>query len=341
MLEKGDVDLAWGLLTEQLDALAKNADIATASTPMLGFLALGMTCDPTNNKAVADPKVQEALKYAIDYDGIRSLREGALTPPCLVPIGLPGALDPAKEGYKQDVAKAKQLLSDAGYASGFDATISASSTEILGGVQDSVLAEKLQADFGDVGVNVTLDIQDEDIFRPKYRSGDTQMVIGGWYVGYPTAFDILDNWGPAGTVSIDRFRWKAPNHPAIALLERSPPDRRRRQADRSLAASPTRAAGRRALRAVDPTRLQLPLPQGPDRRRRQPLLQLRPLHHRPRLNPAALTPSPSPNVGRGEPRSPSPFAKGEGWGGGSFCRKQNLPWSVPSVILTQERPLAT
>lgn len=221
MLEKGDVDLAWGLLTAQLDALAKNADIETASTPMLGFLALGMTCDPNNNKAVADPKVQQALKLAVDYDGIRSLREGALTPPSLVPIGLPGALDPAKDGITRDVDKAKQLLSDAGYGSGFDATISASSTEILGGVQDSDLAEKLQADFGDIGVNITLDIQDEDIFRPKYRSGDIQMVIGGWYVGYPTAFDILDNWGPAGPVSQTRLRWKAPNHPAIALLNQA------------------------------------------------------------------------------------------------------------------------
>lgn len=219
MLEKGDVDLAWGLLTEQLDALAKNADVETASTPMLGFFALGMTCDPTLNKAVADPKVQQALKYAIDYDGIRSLREGALTPPSLVPIGLLGALDPAKDGIKQDVAKAKQMLADAGYGSGFDATISTSSTEILGGIQDSVLAEKLQADLGDVGVNVTLDIQDETIFRPKYRAGQCQLVVGGWYVGYPTAFDILDNWGPAGPIAIKRFHWNAPTHPAIALID--------------------------------------------------------------------------------------------------------------------------
>jgi peptide/nickel transport system substrate-binding protein len=220
-LSKGDVDLAWGLLTEQLDALAKDPNIETASTPMLGFLALGMTCDPKNNKAVADPKVQQALKLAVDYDGIRSLREGALTPPSLVPIGLQGALDPAKDGIKQDKDKAKQLLSDAGYGSGFDATISASSTEILGGVQDSDLAEKLQADFGDIGVNLTLDVQDETIFRPKYRAGDIQLVIGGWYVSYPTAFDILDNWGPAGPVSKTRLRWNAPNHPAIALIEQA------------------------------------------------------------------------------------------------------------------------
>jgi peptide/nickel transport system substrate-binding protein len=218
ILEKGDAEIAWGLLTEQLNALKQNPDIETASTPMLGFMAVGFTCDPARNKAIADPKVQLALKYAVDYDGIRSLRDGAITPPSIIPVGLNGALEPGKEGYTHDADKARALLAEAGYGTGFKTMMSASSTEIIGGVQDSLLAEKLQSDFGEVGVEVELDVQDEAIFRPKYRAGEIETVIGAYYVGTPTPYDLIDAWGPTGAVCVNRFKWDAPNHPATALF---------------------------------------------------------------------------------------------------------------------------
>jgi peptide/nickel transport system substrate-binding protein len=218
MLEQGDVDLAWGLLNEQIAELRGNPDIAMATTPMLGFIALGMTADPARNEAVANPVVRQALKVAIDYEGIRSLQEGAQTPPSLVPIGLPGALDPATHGFTRDVEAAKSAIAEAGYPDGFSATLATSATEIIGGIALSLLAEKVQADLREVGIDTTLEVEDEEIFRPKYRAGDIDLVIGAWYVGYPNPFDLLDNWGPTGSVSIDRFRWDAPDHPAVALL---------------------------------------------------------------------------------------------------------------------------
>lgn len=218
MLEQGDVDLAWGLLNEQIAELQDNPDIAIATTPMLGFIALGMTADPTRNEAVANPTVRQAIKQSIDYDGIRSLQEGALTPPSLVPIGLPGALDPATQGFTRDVEAAKAAIAEAGYPDGFSATLATSATEIIGGIALSLLAEKVQADLAEVGIETTLEIEDEEIFRPKYRAGEIDLVIGAWYVGYPNPFDLLDNWGPIGNVAINRFRWDEPDHPAVALL---------------------------------------------------------------------------------------------------------------------------
>ncbi|MFN8592761.1 MAG: ABC transporter substrate-binding protein [Thermomicrobiales bacterium] len=218
MLEQGDVDLAWGLLNEQIAELRDNPDIAVATTPMLGFIALGMTCDPTRNEAVSKLEVRQAIKQSIDYDGIRSLQEGALTPPSLVPIGLPGALDPATQGFKRDVEAAKAAIAAAGYPDGFSASLATSATEIIGGIALALLAEKVQADLAEVGIDISLEVEDEEIFRPKYRAGDIDLVIGAWYVGYPNPFDLLDNWGPTGNVSINRFRWDAPDHPAVALL---------------------------------------------------------------------------------------------------------------------------
>ena len=167
MLERGDVDLAWGLLNEQIAELRGNPDVAIATTPMLGFIALGMTCDTTRNEAVANPAVRQAIKQAVDYDGIRSLQEGALTPPSLVPIGLPGALDPAKDGFHRDVAAAKAAIAAAGYPDGFSATLATSATEIIGGVALALLAEKLQADLSEVGIDVTLEVEDEESSGPS------------------------------------------------------------------------------------------------------------------------------------------------------------------------------
>lgn len=120
MLEQGDIDVGYSLQAADLTALAAYPDVEVKSTPGAGFYYLAVSM---KDKRFAKPKVREALRYLIDYDGInkailpyygelhqRPISSGAIG---LLP-------DP---GYTLDVDKAKQLLAEAGYPDGLETTL--------------------------------------------------------------------------------------------------------------------------------------------------------------------------------------------------------------------------
>jgi len=120
MLEQGDIDVGYSLQAPDLTALEKDEQIRIASTPGAGFYYLAVSM---KDERFANPKVREALRYLIDYQGLDKavmpyygkLHQRPLT------SGVLGQLpDP---GYTLDVAKAKALLAEAGYPDGFKTTL--------------------------------------------------------------------------------------------------------------------------------------------------------------------------------------------------------------------------
>lgn len=100
-----------------------------------------------------DKRVRQALNYAVDVDSIiKKLRTGRETRSNGAPAGVP-AYDAARKPYAYDPARAKSLLSDAGYANGFEMTIVnpigrwPASSEVLQAVAGYLTA---------VGVNTTV-----------------------------------------------------------------------------------------------------------------------------------------------------------------------------------------
>ena len=67
LLEKGDVDAAMELTSDQLKGLAGNTDVKPMSYPKgyLMYLATNM-----EHPVLSKPKVREALNYIVDYDGM-------------------------------------------------------------------------------------------------------------------------------------------------------------------------------------------------------------------------------------------------------------------------------
>ncbi|MTH77338.1 ABC transporter substrate-binding protein [Paracoccus aestuariivivens] len=120
MLEKGDIDVAYSMQAPDLTALEKDEHIKIASTPGAGFYYLSVSM---KDERFANPKVREALRLLIDYEGLDKavmpyygkLHQRPLT------TGVLGQLP--DQGYKLDVAKAKELLAEAGYPNGFKTTL--------------------------------------------------------------------------------------------------------------------------------------------------------------------------------------------------------------------------
>ena len=119
MVERGDADIAQDF---DADIVAPRSPRAPRSGLVEGLSMNQVYMALTNSaelcKELSDRRVRQAVSYAIDYDGIiKGLVRGAgEQPPAMIPLGLLGG--DKTMARKRDVAKAKQLLAEAGYPNG-------------------------------------------------------------------------------------------------------------------------------------------------------------------------------------------------------------------------------
>lgn len=181
LLEKGDTDIANDLTPEQITAVKGNSDITTIKAGNLQVFYVGMN---VNLKPLDNPKVREALRYAIDYDGIVNdlLSGNAQKLQTIIPIGLFGA-NP-DEIFKRDLDKAKSLLKEAGVENGFDVELQ-TYTGNSGIVSMGDLAAKLQADWAEIGVNAKVTQVDQTTLLTAYRAQKAPIVVLLWGPDFP------------------------------------------------------------------------------------------------------------------------------------------------------------
>jgi peptide/nickel transport system substrate-binding protein len=180
-LEKGEIDIARSLSPEQIIALKDKPGVATAKGNSLLLVYVGLN---QKVKELANPKVAEALRSAVDYDGIINglLNGNALKVQTLISKGLLGYNEDAP--FQKDVAKAKQLLKDAGYENGFNLELTAPTGNAPGGAAWSDIAAKLQADFADIGVTLTIKQIPYSELYSAYRAGTFQLISVEWGPDY-------------------------------------------------------------------------------------------------------------------------------------------------------------
>lgn len=173
-LEKGDLDIAWGIPTDQMLAMFDKPGIKVQEGVGFDFIYVYL-----NNqvKPFDNVKVRQALSYATDYDIIiNELLKGhgrQLKGPYA--YGAEGYTDPTFF-YKRDLAKAKQLLTEAGLPNGFTFTLLYASPTV-GAAQ---AAQVLQANWAEIGVKVQLQEIAEATRRERVDKGDFEASMGQW-----------------------------------------------------------------------------------------------------------------------------------------------------------------
>ena len=91
-----------------------------------------MNADPQVGGPFANPKVQQAVRYALDYDGILALAgPGAVRMAGIIPPVFPGAMDP-KQGARTDRDRARAILKEANLGEVKGALSYASDSTIFG-----------------------------------------------------------------------------------------------------------------------------------------------------------------------------------------------------------------
>jgi peptide/nickel transport system substrate-binding protein len=182
LLEKGDIDVARLLITDDLLALASNKDVHIVQTLMQGMGYIAMN---TSDPVLANPKVREAFRYLIDYDGLgKTILQYQGSPRAsLVPENAFGALDHAGgEPFSLDLAKAKQLITEAGYPDGFTKKLILSANNIYPN-----LAQHVASNAAKIGIKLELEQMAESNLFTRGRTRDFQLMLVGWYSGYPDA----------------------------------------------------------------------------------------------------------------------------------------------------------
>ncbi|QRM43709.1 ABC transporter substrate-binding protein [Rhizobium sp. BG4] len=175
-LEAGDIDIARNLEPGDLDAVSKNADLATTDAPKSTIYYVSLNL---KNENLKKPEVQQAFKYLVDYDAIgatliKGIGEVHQT---FLPKGQLGALD--ENPFKLDVAKAKELLAKAGLKDGFSVTMDVRNTQPVTGI-----AESMQQTLAQAGVKLEIIPGDGKQTLTKYRARTHDMYIGQWGSDY-------------------------------------------------------------------------------------------------------------------------------------------------------------
>jgi len=189
MVERGDVDIAQNLDADLIAEFKKAGKGQVIEGATMDIMYLAMTTNKDISKELANKKVRQAISYAIDYDGIvKGLMKGAAVQlPSIIPLGLLGT-DPGM-ALKQDVAKAKALLKEAGLEKGFKVKMSFPTATFVGGLSAETLAAKLQSDLKAIGVTLELEPRETVAWRADYRAGKLAITIADWTP------DFLDSHG--------------------------------------------------------------------------------------------------------------------------------------------------
>lgn len=170
-LKNGDVDIA--KINEPLNLKQfPEGKFKVYRSPVLSYYLIGIN---TTRKPLNDPKVRNALNYAINREAIIkavAFSEGIVTGP-LNPAVQPWALQPkAFDEYTYNPAKAKELLAQAGYPNGFEFEIVTSQRYNF----DKV-AQVIQAQLAEVGVKVKINLVEWGIFIKRWRESDFDAFI--------------------------------------------------------------------------------------------------------------------------------------------------------------------
>ncbi|MGI8550993.1 MAG: ABC transporter substrate-binding protein, partial [Dehalococcoidia bacterium] len=117
-LQRGEADIIVNVPPDQADDL-KKAGQQVSSVKGGRIIFVGMRCD---HAPFTDKRVRQAVNYAMNFDAInKALLNGAATR--AVSILNPPHEPPDAKAFAYDPAKAKQLLSDAGFPNGFSTTM--------------------------------------------------------------------------------------------------------------------------------------------------------------------------------------------------------------------------
>lgn len=211
LLTKGDIDITYELPPKDFAEMAQEkGNVRVVSMPVenaMWYLALNTKMQPFDNV-----KVRQAIAYAIPYDKIMQNGFYGRGAPLYGGANVKDAKWPQATPYKTDMAKAKQLMKEAGYENGFESTLSFDLGTATVSEPTVILVQEALAQ---LGIKVAINKVPGANWRAAITKKDMPMLfnrMGGW-LNYPEYFFL---WAYHGQNAV--FNTPAYQNPALDKL---------------------------------------------------------------------------------------------------------------------------
>ncbi|WP_026690378.1 glutathione ABC transporter substrate-binding protein [Alteribacter aurantiacus] len=176
MLRTGEVDVITPIPTLNAAELESDEDLDLYTGPTSDVFYIGMNFQNDNYN---DVNVRQAMNHAVDKDGLiaqvldgyGSVADSAIAPAV---YGYAG-----QSVYEYDVEQAQELMEEAGYEDGFEATLwTRNSTEFIS------VAEYVAIQLAEIGIDVEVEAYESGTLFDMLDAGeDTDLWIGRWSPG--------------------------------------------------------------------------------------------------------------------------------------------------------------
>ncbi|WP_172125253.1 MULTISPECIES: ABC transporter substrate-binding protein [unclassified Devosia] len=175
-LEKGDVDIAMNLSPDQIASIEGNADIEVTTVPQALLYYIGLN---QKTPELQDPKVRQALRHLVDYEGIANsfLKGAAQVHQSFWAEGFWASYN--ENPYDFDPEKAKALLAEAGLPDGFTLDLDAPNFSPFVN-----MAQSVQSTFAQAGVTVNIVSSEMAPMLTKYRAREHEALMVYWGPDY-------------------------------------------------------------------------------------------------------------------------------------------------------------
>ncbi|HLW48493.1 MAG TPA: ABC transporter substrate-binding protein [bacterium] len=229
-LKAGDIDFTV-IDPPQVAAVQGNPGLEVRRAPQVNYYFFAINHD---RPKFADPRVRQALCYAIDKQAIvkNILRgDGRVATGPINPL-LGAYYNPNIEAYPYSLEKAQALLGEAGWRKGADGVLASASGEkftlLFNGPKGYPVMEQVvtyaQQQYQRLGAAVTLDIVDWPVHLQKYHDRQYDLLME-WWITPPNA-DLYDHYYSGS--SNNWWGYKNPALDRMLVAARSEPDEPKR-----------------------------------------------------------------------------------------------------------------
>ncbi|MEY2593750.1 MAG: hypothetical protein RI972_1439 [Pseudomonadota bacterium] len=188
LLLKGDIDITYDLPPKDFSELSAGASgVKVTSTPIensMFYLGMNVTKAPFDN-----PKLRQAVAWALPYEQMydKAIYKRAAKLFGAASNTVKTTAWPQPTGYKQDLAKAKALMAEAGYANGLETTLS---FDLGGATIGEPMVLLIQEALAAIGIKTSINKIPGATWRAALLKKDMPLIInrfGGW-LDYPEYF---------------------------------------------------------------------------------------------------------------------------------------------------------
>lgn len=214
-VQRGQFEIAIDLSATQAQSLEGNSDVVVRANESPNLFRVQMNMDDAASATSSNPHIQEAVRYAINYEAMVQLGGvGSVQAAGLLPTVVAGSL-PIEEATQQDVERAIAAVEASGIENP-SLTMSYPSDINVNGIQFATFAQRVAADLEEVGISVELEALPVTTYLDEWRTGQMEMTLTYSYPDFmdPTSFA---GYLPGGSDAV-RAGWQEGADPELEAL---------------------------------------------------------------------------------------------------------------------------